>query len=66
MEKKDNDIAFWVMMVILVYMLIACILCPIAIPGFSRQPYALPMMVVALVLPFVHFVIFALPTAGKK
>ena len=59
MEKKDNDIAFWTMMLILVYLLIACIICPIAIAGFSRQPYALPMMSVALVLPFVHFFIFA-------
>ncbi|MDR2672971.1 MAG: hypothetical protein LBC35_06820 [Coriobacteriales bacterium] len=59
MEKKENDVAFWVMMLILAYMLIACIICPIAIPGFSRQPYALPMMSAALILPFIHFFIFA-------
>jgi hypothetical protein len=59
METKDNSIAFWVMMVILAYMFIACIICPIAIPGFSKQPYAIPMMGAALALPFVHFFIFA-------
>jgi maltodextrin utilization protein YvdJ len=67
MEKKENDVAFWVMMVILAYMLIACIICPIAIAGFSKQPYALPMMALALALPFVHFFIFAgMEIARKK
>jgi maltodextrin utilization protein YvdJ len=67
MEKKENDVAFWIMMVILVYMLIACVICPIAIPGFSKQPYALPMMALALALPFAHFFIFAgLEIARKK
>ena len=59
MENKESNAAFWIMMAILAYMLIACIICPIAIAGFSRQPYALPMMVVALILPFIHFFIFA-------
>ena len=59
MDNKESSAAFWIMMVILAYMLIACIICPLAIPGFSRQPYALPMMSLALILPFVHFFIFA-------
>jgi maltodextrin utilization protein YvdJ len=59
MEKKESSAAFWVMMIILIYMLVACIICPIAIPGFSKQPYALPMMGLSLALPFVHFFIFA-------
>jgi hypothetical protein len=69
MESKENSIPFWVMMVILAYMFIACIICPIAIPGFNRQPYALPMMGIALALPFIHFFIFAgmeIAKGGKK
>ncbi|MDR3307683.1 MAG: hypothetical protein LBS58_02135 [Coriobacteriales bacterium] len=66
MEKKENDVAFWVMMVILAYLLIACIICPIAIPGFSKQPYAVPMMGIGLALPFLHFFIFAAPLINKK
>ncbi|MDR0499638.1 MAG: hypothetical protein LBG97_00105 [Coriobacteriales bacterium] len=69
MEKKENDVAFWIMMIILAYMLIACVICPIAIAGFSKQPYALPMMAIALLLPFIHFAIFAGPQifkGGKK
>jgi hypothetical protein len=59
MDKKENAAPFWIMMAILLYMLIACVILPLAIPGFNKQPYALPMMGLALALPFIHFFIFA-------
>jgi hypothetical protein len=70
MEKQDSGVAFWSMMVILAYMLIVCIFCPIAFagnPGYVA--IRLPLMILALVLPFVHFFIFAgmeIARGGKK
>jgi hypothetical protein len=60
MENKENDIAFWIMMVILAYMLVSCIFCPILLAGNPVYgQIRLPLMIVALVLPFIHFFIFA-------
>jgi hypothetical protein len=67
--KNESSAPFWIMMVILAYMLIACIILPIAIPGFSKQPYAIPLMGLALALPFIHFFIFGgieIAKSGKK
>jgi hypothetical protein len=70
MEIKENNVAFWSMMVILAYMLIACIFCPIAFAGNPAYTgIRLPLMIVALVLPFIHFFIFAgmeIAKGGKK
>jgi hypothetical protein len=71
MSNNDSGggAAFPVMMVILVIMVVCCMVLPL-IPaemyplvdgkpaGFSAQPWAVPVMGVALLLPFVHFFIF--------
>ncbi|MDR1713990.1 MAG: hypothetical protein LBR39_07575 [Coriobacteriales bacterium] len=65
MEKKESSAAFWIMMVILAYMLIACVILPLASAGFTgdaKDTYTalrLPLMGLALALPFIHFFIFA-------
>ncbi|MDR3137070.1 MAG: hypothetical protein LBU07_06675 [Coriobacteriales bacterium] len=70
MERKENDIAFWSMMVILTYMLIACIFCPLLLTGNAAYATVrLPLMILALILPFIHFFIFAgleIAKGGKK
>ncbi|MDR1087847.1 MAG: hypothetical protein LBL23_00970 [Coriobacteriales bacterium] len=60
MEKKESSVAFWVMMVILAYMLITCIILPIALTGNEGyMAVRLPLMIIALAAPFAHFFIFA-------
>ena len=59
-EKKEatGGVRFYVMCVILAFLLIACVVCPLVIEGFSKQPYALPLMGAGLGLPFLYFFIF--------
>lgn len=57
-KESSGGIAFYAMLGVLTFMAVACIVCPLAIPGFSRQGYAVPLMAAALSLPFVHFFIF--------
>jgi hypothetical protein len=60
MENKESNVAFWVMIVILIYMLITCIILPIALAGNANYiAIRLPLMVIALVAPFIHFFVFA-------
>lgn len=63
MEQQDYKEAsggfrFYVMCVILAFLLVACVVCPLVIEGFSKQPYALPLMGTGLALPFLYFFIF--------
>ena len=57
-NESGGGVAFPAMMVILGIMVVACMILPLVVPGFSSQPWAVPVMGVALVLPFVHFFIF--------
>jgi hypothetical protein len=57
-ESASGGVAFYAMVIIVAFMLIACVACPLLIPGFSKQEYALPLMGTAMALPFVHFFIF--------
>ena len=69
-EKKEasGGIRFVVICIVLAFLLIACVVCPLVIEGFSRQPYALPLMATGLLLPFLYFFIFggAQVAADKK
>ncbi len=59
MNKEDTGVMpFTVMMIVIVFLLIVCVVCPLAIPDFSRQDYAIPLMATGIVLPFVYFFIF--------
>jgi hypothetical protein len=57
-EEASGGIAFYAMMAVLIVMVIACMVCPLVITGFSSKPYAVPVMGIALALPFIHFFIF--------
>ena len=59
MNSKDSgNVPFWCMMVVIAFLLVVCVVLPLVITGFSKQPYALPLMGTALALPFIHFFIF--------
>jgi hypothetical protein len=60
MSNNDSGggAAFPAMLVILVFMVIACMVLPLVVPGFAQQSWAVPVMGIALLLPFVHFFIF--------
>ncbi len=49
---------FIVMLLIVVILAALCIVCPLAVPNWSSQPYALPLMAIGLLLPFVYFFLF--------
>ncbi len=57
-SETDGGTRFAIMCVIIAINFIACIVLPLAIPGFSKQSYALPIMVVAVILPFLFFFIY--------
>jgi hypothetical protein len=59
MNNNDSGgAAFPVMILILIFMVIACMVLPLVVPGFAQQSWAVPIMGIALALPFVHFFIF--------
>lgn len=58
MSETDGSARFWIMIVVIIINFIGCIVCPLAIPGFSSTSFALPIMLIAMLLPFVYFFIF--------
>lgn len=65
----DGDtgmVPFIVMMLIAAFLAILCIACPLVVPGWKSNPLAMPLDLIALLLPFVHFFIFAGPLALKN
>ena len=52
---------FIIMLVVIAFLFITCIVCPLAITDWSKLPIALPLMAVGVLLPFVYFFIFATP-----
>jgi hypothetical protein len=68
-EEASGGVAFIAMIVVLAIMVICTMVLPLVISGFSRQPYAVPLMGCALALPFIHFFVFGgqeLARQGKK
>ena len=67
-ERKEasGGIAFYTMVVVLAFLFTACVICPLVIPDFSKQSYAVPLMGAGLALPFIHFFIFGGIEALKK
>ncbi len=65
-ETDNGMVPFAVMIVIVVILAVACIACPLVIPGFNKTAIALPLMATGLLLPFVHFFIFGTPVALAK
>lgn len=56
--ESDGNTRFVVMLVIVAVLAILCIVCPLVVDNWSKQPYALPLMAIGLLLPFVYFFIF--------
>ena len=46
------------MLVVIAILFVLCIVCPLAVAGWSKLPAALPLMVTGIVLPFAYFFIF--------
>ena len=52
---------FIIMLIVIAFLFVTCIVCPLAISGWSKLPIALPLMGVGVLLPFIYFFIFATP-----
>ena len=58
-DKNDTGmVPFIVMVFIIAFLTVLCIVCPLAIQGWSELPVALPLMAFGLLLPFLYFFIF--------
>ena len=56
--SNDSGTApFAIMMCIVVILFALCIICPLAIPNWSKLPIALPLMACGMLLPFLFFFI---------
>ena len=65
-DSDTGMVPFIVMMACAVFLAVLCIVCPLAVPGWKANPMAMPLDLIALLLPFVIFLIFAGPQALKK
>ena len=65
-DSDTGMVPFIVMMACAVFLAVLCIVCPLAVPGWKANPMAMPLDLIALLLPFVIFFIFAAPQALKK
>lgn len=66
LDETDGNSRFIIMIVVIIINFIGCIVCPLAIPGFSKTAMALPIMLVAMLLPFVYFLVFGVQGLGKE
>lgn len=66
LSETDGNTRFAIMIAVIVINFIGCIVCPLAIPGFSKTAMALPIMLVAMLLPFVYFLVFGIQGLGKE
>lgn len=65
-SEDSGGVAFWCMMLVIAFLLVVCVILPLAIQGYSKQSYALPLMGTGLALPFVHFFIFGGKALAEK
>ena len=65
-DSDTGMVPFIVMMACAVFLAVLCIVWPLAVPGWKANPMAMPLDLIALLLPFVIFFIFAGPQALKK
>ena len=57
-SERDGNARFIIMLVIVAVLAVLCIVCPLVVDNWSKQPYALPLMAIGLLLPFVYFFVF--------
>ncbi len=55
----DGNGRFIGMLVVIAVLFVLCIICPIAVAGWSKLAVALPLMAIGVLLPFLYFFIFA-------
>lgn len=69
-DELSGTAPFAIMLAIVVILFSLCIVCPLAISGWSKLPIALPLMATGMLLPFAFFFIFGgkqlAKNAGKK
>ncbi|MGI6220488.1 MAG: hypothetical protein ACOYIP_01245 [Coriobacteriales bacterium] len=58
MKSDNGSVPFIAMIVIIAFLLLVCIFLPLFVPNWSERAFALPLMGVGLLLPFVHFFVF--------
>lgn len=66
LNEEDGNGRFWIMIIVIAINFIGCIVCPLAIPNFSSTSMALPIMLVAMLLPFVYFLVFGSQGLSKE
>lgn len=57
-SETDGMGRFVIMIIIVAILAALCIVCPLAIPTWSKEAYALPLMAAGIILPFIYFFIF--------
>lgn len=69
-DELSGTAPFAIMLAIVVILFSLCIVCPLAISGWSKLPIALPLMSTGMLLPFAFFFVFGgkqlAKDAGKK
>ncbi len=58
-SDTDGAVRFGIILAIAILLAILCIVCPLAIGTWTKEPYALPLMAIGILLPFLYFFIFA-------
>jgi MFS family permease len=66
LSETDGNTRFGIMLVVVAINFVGCIVLPLVISNFSSQSYALPVMLIAMLLPFIYFFIFGLQQKAKN
>ena len=64
-SEEDGNARFWIVIVIALVLAVLCIVCPLAVPGWSKTAYSLPLMAIGVLLPFAYFFVFGLIQKAK-
>ncbi len=66
LSETDGNARFWIMLAVVLINFIGCIVLPLTIPNFSKTDMALPIMLIAMLLPFLYFFVFGGQGLGKE
>jgi len=65
-SESSGGVPFYIMLVVLAFVVVVCMIMPLAVADFAKQAYAVPLMGAALALPFLFFFIFGGMAIAKK
>lgn len=65
-KEASGGIRFYLICAVLAWLFIACVILPLVIPDFSRQDYAVPLMGLSLLVPYLYFFIFGLAAIADE